>query len=99
MPTYDSSGFDPPAPVARVMLRDPTSGASLAEVLLLIDTGADITLLPQAAVERLGVKPIGGTNYQLLESGKIHLDFARCRAARDVPAKGRAGGARRRDPC
>ena len=55
MPSYDASHFDPPAPVARVTLRNPQSGATVSDVLLLVDTGADITLLPRMAVERLGV--------------------------------------------
>lgn len=51
MPNYDSANYDPPAPVAQVILRDISSGTSQESVLLLIDTGADITLLPKAAVE------------------------------------------------
>ncbi len=46
MPNYDASHYDPPAPVAQVTLRDPANGALLPNVLLLVDTGADITLLP-----------------------------------------------------
>ena len=33
---------------------------------LLLDTGADITLLPRAAVERLGVPPLAGQRYELM---------------------------------
>ena len=66
MPNYDASRYDPPAPVAQVTLRDLRSGTLLPNVLLLLDTGADITLLPRAAVERLGVKPVGGKDYELL---------------------------------
>jgi hypothetical protein len=55
MPSYDASHFDPPAPVARVRLRNPQSGATVSDVLWLMDTGADITLLPRTAVEPLGV--------------------------------------------
>jgi aspartyl protease len=47
--------FDPPAPVARVALRNPHSGATVSDVPVLLDTGADVTLLPRTAVERLGV--------------------------------------------
>jgi hypothetical protein len=56
MPGYDASRYDPPAPVAAVSLR-PSSGAgsdSIADVQLLVDTGADVTLLPRAAVACLG---------------------------------------------
>jgi hypothetical protein len=60
MPRYDAANYDPPAPVAEVTLRDTDSGESLSGVPMLIDTGADITLLSIAAVTRLGVKPIPG---------------------------------------
>jgi len=33
---------------------------------LLLDTGADATLLPRAAVERLGLSPLAGQRYELL---------------------------------
>ena len=65
MPAYDSSLYDPPAPIAGVTLRNPMSGAALSEVNLLIDTGADVTLLPQVAVEALGVRPVAGIQYEL----------------------------------
>jgi len=60
MPSYDASHFDPPAPVAQVTLRNSHSGATVSDVRLLIDTGADITLLPRTAVEQLGVPILAG---------------------------------------
>jgi predicted aspartyl protease len=66
MPSYDAVHFDPPAPVAQVMLRNPHSGATVSDVLLLVDTGADITLLPRTAVEQLGVPLLGGQRYELM---------------------------------
>lgn len=65
MPNYDALHYSPPAPVAQVSLRDIGSQSLLPNVLLLIDTGADITLLPRAAVEILGVST-SGTDYELL---------------------------------
>ncbi|MBV6450536.1 MAG: hypothetical protein MHPDNHAH_01260 [Anaerolineales bacterium] len=56
MPKYDTENFDPPAPVATVTLRHPATGVSLPDVPMLIDTGADVTLLPREYVERLGVE-------------------------------------------
>jgi predicted aspartyl protease len=53
MPTYDSNPFNPPAPVASVTLRDPGNGNTASEVLMLVDTGADITLVPQTSIEEL----------------------------------------------
>ena len=57
MPEYDAEYFDPPAPVAYVTLRNPATGALLPDVPMLIDTGADTTLLPVDAVEQLGIEP------------------------------------------
>jgi len=65
MPSYDASRFDPPAPVAQVALRDMQTGATVRDVPLLLDTGADITLLPQVAVERLGVAIQTERSYEL----------------------------------
>ena len=39
MPTYDALDFDPPAPVARVTLRNLHTGAIVSDVPLLMDTG------------------------------------------------------------
>ncbi len=56
MPKYDAENFDPPAPVAYVTLRNPATGASLSDVPMLIDTGADVTMLPREYVEQLGIE-------------------------------------------
>jgi len=53
MPTYDSDLFNPPAPVARVTLRDPDNGNTATNVVMLIDSGADITLVPQRSIDEL----------------------------------------------
>lgn len=66
MPAYESSSYDPPAPVARVALRAIGVQSPLREVQLLIDTGADITLLPRSAVEYLGLQPLSGVGYELI---------------------------------
>ena len=65
MPSYDASDFDPPAPVARVVLRNPHSGATVSDVSLLLDTGADVTLLPRTAVERLSIPLLPDQRYEL----------------------------------
>jgi hypothetical protein len=66
MPAYDSSGYDPPAPVAQVILRNISNPQSTSETSLLVDTGADITLLPRFAVEQLRVNPVAGLDCELL---------------------------------
>ena len=39
MPAYDDNGFAPAAPVAKVILRHPESGESIADLPMLIDSG------------------------------------------------------------
>ncbi len=65
MPAYDDQLFSPPAPVARVMLHNPANGMSMSEVLMLIDPGADSSLLPQPAIEQLGIPTHLGQQFEL----------------------------------
>ena len=66
MPAYDHMLFSPPAPMARVTLRDPETGTVLPDVLMLIDSGADATLVPQSSVGLLGVQVSPDESYELL---------------------------------
>lgn len=66
MPTYESAGFDPPAPVATVILREPSSARSAAGVRMLIDSGADVTLLPEWSLRQVGVDVDTGESYELI---------------------------------
>lgn len=65
MPSYDALRYDPPAPIALVNLRA-GNGATVSDVLLLLDTGADITLLPRSAIARLGITPDPALTYELV---------------------------------
>jgi hypothetical protein len=65
MPVYDAKQYDPPAPVAHVTLRHPATGASIPDVPMLLDTGADVTLLPRETIEQFGVKPIEDKAYEV----------------------------------
>jgi len=65
MPEYDSENYNPPAPVAHVTLRNPATGAILSNVPMLIDTGADATLLPSNAIEQLGIAVGEDTNIEV----------------------------------
>lgn len=66
MPHYDPIHCDPPASVAHIALRNVNTGALISDVTLLLDTGADITLLPRTAVEQLGVPPLADQGYELM---------------------------------
>ena len=65
MPAYDDKRFTPPAPVALVVIRHPDSGDGVADVPMLIDSGADASLLPESAVASLGIESTG-ERYQLV---------------------------------
>ena len=65
MPPYDRSLFDPPAPIEKVAIRHPTSGATISDVPMLLDTGADVTLLPRALIEQLGISIDPNEGYEL----------------------------------
>ena len=65
MPDYDSARFSPPAPIALVTLRNPESGATKAGIAMLLDTGADVTLLPQAVADDLGLN-YSTSSYELV---------------------------------
>ena len=65
MPAYDAADFNPPAPLARVTLRNPSTGVTVADVVLLVDSGADVTLLPREAVEGLGINLATGRGYEI----------------------------------
>jgi predicted aspartyl protease len=49
LPPYGDRLFAPPAAVLNARLRNPQNGAIISDVLFLIDTGADVTLLQQTA--------------------------------------------------
>ena len=66
MPSYDAEQFDPPAPAALVTLRNPQSGELRLDVPLLLDTGADVTLLPRTAIEQLGIPVLSDQQYELV---------------------------------
>lgn len=51
---YDES-FDPPAPIAKIALRNVETGERVKEVSVLLDTGADISLLPLSAIKKLQI--------------------------------------------
>jgi len=50
MPAYDSAAFRPPGPVALVTVRSPSTGQTVTNISLLIDSGADVSLLPRDAI-------------------------------------------------
>jgi len=66
MPSYDSERFDPPAPVATVTLLTKDSQKSLNGVVMLIDSGADVSLIPEWSVRRLALAVKEEQDYELI---------------------------------
>ncbi len=66
MSSYDATRYSPPAPLALVTLRRLHDNATVTDVPLLLDTGADVTLLPVLSVERLGAQQLPNQRYELM---------------------------------
>ena len=66
MPNYDGTRFDPPAPLALVTLSNPKSGANQSDVPMLIDSGADVTLVPKVCAETLGISADPHKRYEIV---------------------------------
>ena len=86
MPKYDSNQFDPPAPLARVSLRTLNNANIVTDVPMLIDSGADLTLIPARFIEDLRLEVDQSESYELegfdgnrsmAESVQLELVFLR----------------------
>jgi hypothetical protein len=66
MPAYDRARFEPPAPVALVTLRAPDTDAEIPDVPMLLDSGADVTLVPLSVMSSLGLSAIPGKHRELV---------------------------------
>jgi hypothetical protein len=66
MPPYDANLFDPPAPLASVTLRNPGTNLMSSDVPMLLDTGADVTLIPSATLDQLKIGSVKNKSYQLI---------------------------------
>ena len=75
MPAYDADLFLPPAPIARVVLRNPKTGQTISDIALLIDSGADVSLIPQLAVDQLDFTIASAETYEL-QSFDQHVSIA-----------------------
>jgi len=66
MPPYDANQFDPPAPLTRVTLRNPKNGSATSDIPMLLDTGADVSLIPHAALSALDLSASQDRLYELV---------------------------------
>ncbi len=65
MPSYDTEGFCTPAPVARVTIHTQGGENSIDGVPMLIDSGADVSLIPRSCAQQLGLEAQEEKNYKL----------------------------------
>jgi hypothetical protein len=66
MPPYDATQFEPPAPLARVTLRNPKNGSTSSDIPMLLDTGADVSLIPHAILRALDLSASQDRLYELI---------------------------------
>jgi len=53
---YDTNNFNPPAPVLEVSLSSPISQEGIIKIPALLDSGADMTVIPQNIAQQLQLK-------------------------------------------
>lgn len=58
MPKYDATHFSLPAPITHVSLLHPHTGQAVEAVPMLLDTGADVTLVPMETLRALEVETL-----------------------------------------
>ena len=66
MPAYDDRFFNPPGPLARVTLRTSSDGSAVPDVPMLIDSGADVTLVSQQSIDLLGATVDSDAAYEIM---------------------------------
>ena len=66
MPTHDTVWFTPPAPLVQVRLRNWETGTEVTEVPMLLNTGADVSLVPRSCVTTLGLALDPQRRYELV---------------------------------
>jgi hypothetical protein len=77
MPKYDDVLFSPPAPLATVTLRNPGNGWRVNDVPMLLDSGADVTLIPQIIADQLDIGTGADAHYELTGfDGRVSLAAA-----------------------
>jgi len=82
MPEYNADDFEPPAPFAQVNIRNPNTDTTQSNVPMLIDTGADVTLIPRFVANELGLVPSTDISYELegfegstVNASVVHLEL------------------------
>ena len=71
---YDHSHYQPPAPLARLTVRNPADNTRQVTTDALVDTGSDITCLPKALIRAVGGEP--ASTYSVFGIDKVFIGFA-----------------------
>ncbi len=75
MPAYDAAHFEPPAPLATATAT--ALGRAVADVPMLLDTGADVSTVPRGVAEALGVRVEPGVlRLQAFDGSQTRADVA-----------------------
>jgi hypothetical protein len=79
MPAYDATLFQPPAPLAFVTLRKRDAELVVSDVPMLLDTGAEITLVPRTAIYALDPTLVSDSSDELVgfDGPRLHWDEQR----------------------
>lgn len=65
MIAYNATEFEPPAPIALVTLVNERNNMAVSGVMMQLDTGADVTLIPDIVVPQLDLDQLN-TTYELV---------------------------------
>lgn len=65
MANYDFAHFSPPAPLADIILRNPENNLEEKDVPMLLDTGSDVTLVPQIHAAKLIIDLSSSRQFEL----------------------------------
>lgn len=85
MPAYETAGFQPPAPVIQAVVVGPAGVR--ANVPLLLDSGADLSIVPRAAAGAVGARVGPSTvaiqflvgQAMVVEQAELAVEFLRYR--------------------
>lgn len=66
MTPYNSDLFDPPAPLATIEVRSLEGESMLVDIPMLLDSGADVTLIPRFCADHLGIRIETDQTYELM---------------------------------
>jgi len=65
MPSYDELRFDPPAPLAYVSFRNSSAGISVSDMPMLLDSGADVRMVPRDLLHQLNLTVDSSKSYEI----------------------------------